>query len=63
MTTDEAAALRSMTTARLRRNYWLCASQLELCWQDAPRLDKTAATLQAWQSAYLDELVERGART
>lgn len=49
-----------MTTARIRRNYWLCAAQLATCAQDRPLLDDAAATLQNWQSAYLDELVSRG---
>lgn len=60
---SDAAELRDMTTARIRRNYWLCAAQLTTCAQDRPLLDDAAATLQNWQSAYLDELVRRGEQT
>lgn len=62
MTTEDVDAMRSLTTARVRRNYWLCDEQLRMCAEDRPRLDDAAERLQAWQSAYLTELVRRGER-
>jgi hypothetical protein len=57
---DWTEALRTMTVAHLRRNYWLCESQLELCAKDRPRLDAASAELQEWKKYYLGELVRRG---
>jgi len=62
MTHDEQTQLRAMTTARIRRNYWLCDAQLQTCAKDSPRLDAAAAKLQEWQAAYLGELVQRSER-
>lgn len=61
MTAAEQAQLRSMTTVRVRRNYWLCDEQIEMA-KGKSHLEDAAATLQQWQSAYLSELVRRGER-
>lgn len=63
MTSDELNQLRAMSTSRIRRNYWMCESQLDTCRQEpGHRLDKATRKLCAWQMSYLDELVRRGER-
>lgn len=61
-TEEEIAELRKMTTARIRRNYWLCQSQITMIHQKRnPRdYDDAYADLYAWQMTYLDEMVRRG---
>lgn len=67
MTTDEQAAMRGMSVARVRRNYWLCDAQLAILRARATdatdtRDDESARTLNTWQASYLAELVRRGER-
>lgn len=54
----------TLTTARVRRNYWLCQAQLDSIYASGcqPRHAAAARTLREWQDAYLDELVRRGVR-
>ena len=69
-TIEELAALRTMTTAHVRKNYWLCESQLNMIRDELARPtgsmyepEQATVELQAWQDTYLSELVRRGART
>lgn len=68
ITDDDRAELRKLTTARVRRNYWLCQAQLEILHErhatPAALLndDESAHELYAWQMSYMDELVQRGER-
>ena len=68
VTSEDRAELRKLTTARVRRNYWICQDQLEILHErhdtaaDMLSDDETAHKLYAWQMSYLDELVRRGER-
>lgn len=61
-TEDEIAELCKMTTARIRRNYWLCQSQITMIHQKRnPRdYDDEYDKLYGWQMTYLSEMVRRG---
>jgi hypothetical protein len=52
--------MNDLSTAKVRKNYWLCDAQLKMCAEDSPRLDSAAEKLQMWQNSYLAELVKRG---